>query len=184
MSTKTHSFSAEDLLLLQDDGFRYELIQGVIRRMTPAGFTHGKIAMRIAAHLLRHVDDQKLGVVCAAETGFKIAENPDTVRAPDVAFVRQERILHIGEPAGFWPGPPDLAIEILSPHDTYAEVNEKVMTWLEAGTLMVIVVNPRNRNLAVYRSLNEINLLTNNDVLQGADVVPGWSLPIALLFAD
>ncbi|MGH8059597.1 MAG: Uma2 family endonuclease, partial [Candidatus Entotheonellia bacterium] len=84
---------------------------------------------------------------------------------------------------GYWPGAPDLAIEVISPSDTYTEVEEKVLDWLEAGTRMVIVVNPRKRVVTVYRSLAHIVILTEGDTLDGGDVVPGWTMPVRDVFA-
>ena len=126
----------------------------------------------------RHVRAHNLGVVCAAETGFKLASNPDTVRAPDVAFIRRERVQEVGDVEGYWPGAPDLAVEVVSPSDTYADVQEKVFDWLEAGTRMVILVMPRKRAVTVYRSMTDMMMLTEHDTLDGGDVVPGWKIPV------
>ena len=105
------------------------------------------------------------------------------MRAPDVAFVRQERVEEAGDARGFWSGAPDLAVEVVSPGDTYSEVEDKVLDWLDAGTLMVVVVNPRQRTVTLYRSRADIVILTQDDILDGKDVVPGWSMPIRELFA-
>jgi Uma2 family endonuclease len=134
--------------------------------------------------LHQHVQANNVGVVYAAETGFQLASNPDTVRAPDVAFVRQDRATAVEEETGYFPGAPDLVAEVISPHDLYTEVEEKVIAWLEAGTQMVLVVNPRKRIVTVYRSLKDISVLTENDYLDGADVVPGWTLPVRDIFAS
>ena len=123
-----------------------------------------------------------MGVVYAAETGFKLASNPDVVRAPDVAFIRRDRVEEVGDVEGYWPGAPDPAVEVISPSDTYAEVQEKVFDWLEAGTKMVILVMPRKRAVTVYRSLTDIVMLTEHDLLDGGDVVPGWKLSVRELF--
>ena len=175
--------TADELLERPDDGFRFELVKGELVKTAPAGSEHGKIAMRLGWRLAQHVESQNLGNVYAAETGFQLASNPDTVRAPDVAFVRQERVAEAGEVRGFWPGAPDLAVEVISPGDIYTEVEHKVLDWLQAGTLMVVVVNPRQRIVTLYRSRADIVILTQDDTLDGKDVVPGWSLPIQELFA-
>ena len=181
--TTTRTVTAEALLQLPDDGFRYELVKGALVQTAPAGSEHGALAMRIGWRLAQHVETHKLGEAFAADTGFHIASNPDTVRAPDLAFVRQERVAAAGDVRGFWPGAPDLAVEVISPSDTYTEVEDKVLDWLRAGTLMVVVVNPRQRTVTVYRSMTDIAILTQNDVLDGKDVVPGWILPVEVLFA-
>ncbi|MDE0396410.1 MAG: Uma2 family endonuclease, partial [Candidatus Poribacteria bacterium] len=131
--------TAEDLWKQPDDGYRYELVKGVIRRMPPAGFEHGIRSAKIGGRLNEHVEKHKLGSVCGAETGFKIAQNPDTVRAPDAAFVRQATIDERGISKGYWEGAPDLAVEVISPGDTYTEVAEKVDEWLNAGCALVWV---------------------------------------------
>lgn len=138
--------------------------------------------MGIGARLDQHVRTNQLGVVCGAETGFRIGTNPDTVRAPDVAFVRRERVEKAGIPDGFWPGAPDLAIEVASPGDAYTEVQDKVLDWLPAGTRMVVVLDPAQRVASVHRA-NAATLLTESDVLSGEDVAPGWSVPVRDLFA-
>ncbi|HEV2125079.1 MAG TPA: Uma2 family endonuclease, partial [Chloroflexota bacterium] len=122
------------------------------------------------------------GEVLAVGTGFQLEWRPDTVRAPDGAFIRHERIQEVGDSVGYWPGAPDLAVEVLSPGDTFSEVEEKVFDWLDAGTPMVIVVNPEKRTATVYRSRTDIAVLTEADELDGADVVPGWRLPLWEIF--
>jgi Uma2 family endonuclease len=150
--------------------------------MSPAGSTHGRLAMRIAAHLFQHVETHHLGTVYAAETGFLLSQDPDTVRAPDVAFVSRQRLEIMGEPDSYWPGAPDVAVEVISPSDRYTDVEDKVVEWLEAGSRMVIVVNPRQRFVTVYHSRTDIIRLTEEDMLEGGDVVPGWQLPISEVF--
>jgi Uma2 family endonuclease len=99
-----------------------------------------------------------------------------------VAFVRRQRAEEVTDSEGYWPGPPDLAVEVVSPSDTYAEVEEKTLEWLDAGTRMVILVNPRQRSVTVYRSRSAIVILNEKDVLDGGDVVPGWSMPVQDVF--
>jgi len=175
--------TADELLHLPDDGFRYELVRGELRRMTPAGNVHGRVAMSFAWRLARHVEENRLGTVYAAETGFRLATNPDTVRAPDVAFVSRARVETVGEVEGFWPEAPELAVEVISPGDSYADVEEKVFDWLDAGTKMVVVINPRQRSATVYKSLTDIVALAEADVLDGGDVVPGFELAVREIFA-
>ncbi len=175
--------TADELLRMPRDGVRRELVGGELREMTPAGFKHGLIATNVAESLSQHVRAKGLGRVAAAETGFRIARDPDTVRAPDVSFVRRERVEQAGDVEGYFPGAPDLAVEVVSPGDRYGEVEEKVMDWLAAGTRMVVVVHPSRRAATVYRSRSDIALLTEDDALDGGDVVPGWSLPVRDVFA-
>jgi len=182
MTAATSLMTADDLLCRPDDGFRYELFQGELKKMAPASHEHGRIAINISTPLDQHARANKLGRVYAAETGFKLSSDPDTVRAPDVAFVSQERLEQIGKVKGYWPGAPDLVVEIISPNDIYAEVEEKVFDWMDAGARMVVVVNPRKRAVTVYRSLTEIVVLTEADTLDGREVIGGWSIAVKDIF--
>lgn len=172
--------TADDLLRLPDDGHRYELIDGELVVMVPASGDHGRIASRVESRLRWHVEAHNLGEVFAAETGFRLKRAPDTVMAPDVAFVVRERVP--AQIPGYFEGPPDLAVEIVSPYDTRAEVKKKAWDWLAAGARRVWIVQPRRRTVTVYRSRSDIRLLTEADHLDGEDVVPGFSCPVAELF--
>lgn len=182
MTTKARPMTAQELLDMPDDGFRYELVRGELRKMPPAGHVHGEYAMLIAVSLATHVDANELGKVYAAETGFKLESDPDHVRAPDAAFVRRERAEAARGTPGFFPGPPDVALEVISPSDSYTEVEEKVADWLTAGALAVIVVDPRRRTVKVHRSPTDTTLLAASDVLEVDDAIPGWQLPISDIF--
>ena len=173
---------ADDLLQFPDDGQRRELIAGELRTMSPIGEEYGGLAAMFTTYLNASVLAHRLGRVFAAETGFLIATDPNTVRAPDVAFVRSEQLREVSAGTGYRRGAPDLAVGIVSPHDRYTEVEEKVAAWLEHGTSMVVVVNPRRQSLAVHRSATDVRHLTINDSLDGEDVIPGWTLPLHDLF--
>ena len=183
MTIVEHIATAADLARLSDDGFRYELVDGEVRKMTPASNEHGKIAALVTVSLGQHVLANRLGSVYAAETGFRLASDPDTVRAPDAAFVSQARLDAVGAVAGYWPGAPDLVVEVVSPGDRSGEVAEKVAAWLAAGTQMVVVIEPRQRTVAVHRADGVIRTLREGDVLEGGAVVPGWEVSVAALFA-
>ena len=150
--------------------------------MAPAGGGHGKVAMSVAYALMAHVKARQLGDVVAAETGFIITRNPDTVRAPDAAFISKARIPAGGLPASFIPFAPDIAVEVLSPSDSQLDVEEKIEQWLHAGTAMVWVVNPRNRTVTVHRSDGDPRVLRENDLLDGQEVCPGFSVKVGELF--
>ena len=163
MSAVVQLITAEELLNMPDDGFRYELIRGELKKMSPPpGDVHGRVAMKFGWRLAQHVETKNLGTVYAAETGFRIEKDPDTVRAPDCAFVSLKRREEVGEVQGYFPGAPDLAVEVVSPSDTYAEVEEKALDWLSAGSSIVLVLTPRKRTIAVYRSDSEIVILDEN----------------------
>jgi len=185
MAIQEKVVTAAELLAMPDDGSRRELVRGELRKMPPAGSEHGYVAMNIGTSLNVHVKANGLGRVYTAETGFKLASDPDTVRAPDAAFVIRERVEEVGRVAGYWPGVPDLAIEVVSPGDTHAQVVEKALAWLGAGCRMVLVADPERRTVTAYRALNNIRILTAGagDAVDGEDVVLGWSLPVAEIFA-
>jgi Uma2 family endonuclease len=126
--------------------------------------------------------EHRLGEVFEGETGFLLAREPDTVRAPDIAFVAAERIATAERQKGFWVGAPDLAVEVVSPGDTQREIDEKVMAWLDAGARLVWVVNPTWRTVTIYRSRRKIRVLTEDDELSGEDVVPGFRCPVGAVF--
>lgn len=175
--------TAEELLQYSHEPYQQELIDGRLYEVEPPGAEHGYAAMRIAMLLARHVEDGDLGLVFASEVGFKLASEPDTVRAPDVAFVAKRRADEIGIPRGYWPGPPDLAVEVVSPNDRHSAVEGKALHWLEAGARAVVVVDPPRRTATVYRSARNIRVLHADEPLELGDVVPGWSPRVSAFFA-
>ncbi len=177
-----HLVTADELIRMPDDGFKHELVEGRLITMTPPGARHGGLTGRLCSALERFVDEHDLGAVFV-ETGFHLVRNPDTVRAPDVSFVRRERLPEEGLPDGLWPGPPDLAVEVMSPNDSKPEVERKVQEYLQKGVGLVWVVFPRKRNVAVYRPGAPSEILAEGDVLDGDGVVPGFRYPLARLFA-
>jgi len=180
VATPTY-MTAEQLLHSPELG-RCELVQGELIRMSPAGFEHGRLVMCVSLPLASHVQAHRLGVVIGAETGFLLARDPDTVRAPDVGFVRSERIPP-GPLRGFFPGAPDLAVEVLSPDDRASDVFAKVQDWLDAGARAVWVVDGPRETIAVYRAGGRMETLRPGDVLAGGDAVPGFSIAVAAVFA-
>ena len=179
--TITRPMTADELLAMPDDGFRYELVRGELIKMSPASPFHGESALAIGSSLRVHARANRLGRTYAADTGFRLAFNH--VRAPDAAFVRAERADSVNRRArGFFPGPPDLAVEVISPNDRLTEVNEKVADWLAAGTLAVVVVNPRNLTVRIHRSPTDVVVLNEGDVLEVQDVVPGWRMAVSEIF--
>lgn len=178
MSTTTQPMTAEELFLMPKDECRYELVRGEIKKMAPAGFEHGVVIAKLTLRLAQYVEKNNLGVVCGAETGFHIATDPDTVRAPDIGFVSQEHLSRTGMTKKFFPGAPNLAVEVVSPGDTVDEIDE----WLTAGASAVWVVNPKRRGVTVYRSPQEMIILGEDDELDGHDVVPGFRCRVSEIF--
>ena len=173
--------TAQQLSELSDDGARYELVEGVLRTMTPAGGEHGRTGARLLARLDAFVERERLGEVFTAETGFLLRRNPDTVRAPDVAFVRAERVPQARVP-GFPAMAPDLVAEVVSPSDRAVEVAGKALAWLDAGVRLVWVVDPQNRTVTVHRP-GGTTVLRGRDELSGVGVLPGFVLPLEELWA-
>lgn len=182
MSTAIQLMTADDLWNLPTDHMRHELVRGELRTMAPAGFDHGAIGISLATELAHFVKKQHLGTVVGPDTGFIIARDPDTVRAPDVAFVRRDRV-PTPRPIKFWLGAPDLAVEVVSPGDTVFEVDEKVHEWLDAGTEEVIVVNPRQKTVKVFRKGQTAVVLGVSDTLESLSAVPGFCCAVADIFA-
>ena len=177
--------TADELLAMPDDGFVYELIKGeLIKVSPPPGYEHGLVAMNIGGPLYEYAKKHRLGNVYAAETGYLLEQNPHTVRAADVSFVRRERIEKALPVKGYWLGAPDLAVEVISPSDTVGRIEGKVEQWLESGARLVWVVSPKMRSVTAYRSLTEIVVLTEKDTLDGGEVVPGFHIPVAEIFAE
>ena len=181
MSADARLVTAEELERFPDDDYRYELVEGRVIRMSPVGFKHGRIVMRLGARLLGHVEKLSLGQV-VTEVGFKLASNPDTVRGPDLAFVRQRRISS-HELRGFWNGPPDLVIEVLSPDDPAPKIRAKIEEYLASGVSAIVVVDPDEHTIKVHRpSAPTLTLTAADDALDLDDVVSGFRCSLREIF--
>jgi len=168
---------------MPDHGGHSELVAGKLRMMEPSNFEHGRVAATANWLLSTHVRATGLGLTLGAETGFVLARNPDTVRAPDAAFVSQARADAIGKTERFWPGgAPDLAIEVVSPEDSRSYVRAKALNWLEAGASAVLVLDPRSRTATVYRPGGDVHSHTEGTI-DLSDAVPGWHVAVADFFA-
>lgn len=171
--------TAEELLRLPDDDRRRELVRGELRTLMPPSSEHGDLALHLGSLLRSFVTSRKLGRAMT-ESGFKLAGDPDTVRGPDLSVVLFPRAAQIGP--GFFPGSPDLAIEIVSPSDTYDEVHDKIDDYLSLGTHEVWVVRIKQRSIAIHRKGAPIQLFKQGETLGSSEVLPGFSLPISDLF--
>ena len=178
----TKLVTADDLLAMSDDGRLYELIEGVLHEVSPAGFEASEIAVRIGGRLGLFVDERGLGAVSGADGGFFFGRSPDTVRAPDVAFVRANRLPPADERGGFSPVVPDLAVEVVSPSDRQADVDAKIDFYLAHGVPLVWAVYPRHRTVVAHRPGQEPQTFGEGDVLTADDVVPGFRLSVAEIF--
>jgi len=188
MTAASDLMTAEELLIYPSHGQRTELVAGRLVVREPAGYLHGRIASRVHARLTAFLEADQLaraaphplGEALAAETGFTLQRSPDTVRAPDVAFVAWHR--RPTETRGFAELAPDLAVEVLSPGDRPGDVLAKVADWLDAGTEVVWVIDPERREARVYPADGNASILPECDALDGGSTLPGFTLPLAKLF--
>jgi Uma2 family endonuclease len=184
MSTRTRLMTADEFLEWPDEpGCRQELIRGEVVTMSLAGGRHGKVASKILRLVGNHVEAARLGDTYAAETGFIVEHNPDTVRGADVAFVRSERLALIVNPEKHIPFGPDLAVEVRSPNDRDDEVEEKIRMWLASGSLLVWDVDPESRTVVVHRRGAEPVTLREDQEIDAGDVIPGFRCRVADFFA-
>ena len=163
-------------------GKRTELVRGDLVVMAPAGGRHGQVAHKFGLCIGNHVLERDLGRVFAAETGFLLRRSPDTVRAPDVAFVAGERLGTEESPSGFPEMAPDLAVEVVSPGDSTAAVQDKIRDWLEAGTRAVWVAYPDTQSVTVHRHGQPAKVLRDADILEGGPVLPDFAVLVRELF--
>lgn len=167
------TITVEEYAELPDDGALHELVRGEVVTLPRPGYEHGYLTASIGSRLLQHVRERDLGEVVAGDPGFVLADEPATVRGPDVAFVAKGRDPALR--AGFAQGSPDLAIEIVSPSDRYTQLQEKALEWLAGGARLVVAIDPRRRTATVYRAADDIVELTADERLDASDVVAGWS---------
>ena len=180
MSTSTtHLMTAEELMHLDDDSHRHELIKGELLTMPPPGYPHGTVTMSLSVLLFNYVKTNNLGRVFA-EMGYKLESDPDTVLAPDISFIARDRVgIRLD---GYRPGPPDLAVEVTSPSDSKRMVERKTALWLELGAKSVWNVDPRKRTVEVIRADGERRLFGENEELVD-DTVPGFRIAVSEIFA-
>jgi Uma2 family endonuclease len=174
------AWTDEALMALPHDGQKYELLGGELV-VSPTGFEHSYISLRLAAPLLEYVLSRRLGVVADSSAGFRMTHGD--VLSPDVSFVRKERL---GKELTrkFFAGAPDLAVEVLSPDDRPAAVRKKLAEYFANGTRLAWVIDPRRRNVAVYHSPQRFEPVSASGSLEGGEVVPGFNFPVAKLFAE
>ena len=173
--------TADELLRVEIPGKRAELVRGRLVVSEPPGGYHGHVAARLTYLLGAFVYPENKGVLLAQDTGFKIATNPDTVRAPDLAFVSAERA-HRLRVQSYPELAPDLAIEVVSPSDSRGEILSKVGDWLDAGARLVWVIDPARRDAQVHRADGSLAVIATGGSLEGEDVLPGLRVALAEVF--
>jgi Uma2 family endonuclease len=178
-----HLTTADDLWKIPRGRDRRELVRGELKIEPLAGAIHGIVSATITSSLHQFVTKHQLGLVVGTGIGFQIATDPDTVRAPDAAFIRRARIPSTKLPERYWPGAPDLAVEVVSAGDTVEELDEKVADWLNAGSLAVWIVKPKTQTVTVYSAPSVLTVLTADDEIDGGDLLPGFRYRVADVFA-
>lgn len=179
MLDPTRLYTADELAR-RPDLEKYELWEGRLVPMTPVGFVHGRVVVRFASLLDRHARDNDLGDVLA-KVGVKLRSDPDTVFAPDIAFIRRDRIPEAA-PSGFWAGAADIAIEVLSPEDRKGKIRRKVDEYLLRGTPLVVVVDPAKETVTLFRRDSSPVHLGADDTLDLNDALPGFACRVGDLF--
>ena len=174
--------TADEFMRLGDE-MHGELIRGVLCEMPKPGMRHGQLAMRLGAQLFSHVEERQLGTV-VGEIGVLLERGPDTVRAPDAAFISHDRLPRGSVPDRYAETVPELVAEVVSPSDRRADAHDKARMWISFGALLVWVVFPKTRTVEVHRAgSDEVRTLTLDDSLDGAPVLPGFTYPLERVFA-
>ena len=178
------SITVEEFYEKASEGFRGELVRGELRETMPTSILHGIIAGRIAIILGMFVMQSKLGEVLTAETGFRLFINEKTVRVPDVAFLSNEKLAEVEDFSKFYNGTPDLAVEVISPSETYDEVQGKLEDYLAAGVKMVWIVRPKQKSVTVYTSLFDFKTFQEDEEIGGGDVLPDFRCKLQNIFGN
>ena len=181
-TTETTLLTADDLLRLDSEGVRGELIRGVLHEAMPTGNTHGKVVASLVIELGSFVKPRRLGTLVTSDSGVLLERDPDTVREPDIGFTSVERMPLDDDTPGYAEVAPDLVVEVVSPGDKQREVNDKARMWLSHGVRLVWVVYPQTRTVNVHREGQAVLTLGEDDALDGLDVVPGFSCPLRDVF--
>jgi Uma2 family endonuclease len=176
--------SAEQLAQIDDGYHRYELVRGEIRMMSPGSSRHGMVIGELTLRLGQFINSCQLGVFFGAESGFRIERDPDTVLAPDFAFVGRDRIPPDGLPKGYWAIAPDLVVEVLSPDDRSSAVAEKLQLWLGAGVRSAWIVDPARRNVEIHHGDGSKQEFREADLITDEAVLPGFSCPVGNFFPE
>ncbi len=179
-ATVARPISAGELLAMPRSGERRELVRGELRTMPPAGEGHGRLTSRLTAHVAAWVIDHQAGEWYAAETGFVVARDPDTVLAPDGALILADRLPAAG--VGFGEVVPDLVVEVVAGAEGSPQMLAKVALWLEAGARVVWVAWAVSQTVQVWRGPDQIEILGPADTLTVPDLLPGFALPLARVF--
>lgn len=177
---KTH-MTIEEFAALPDDGMFHELDEGELVTMPPAGGEHGHVEMNVTVVLANFIRKRQLGRLYPSDTGFRLSVKPPLVLAPDLAFLRAERVA-AEEHSGFIPGAPDLAVEVMSPSDTARSMQRKVAQYFRHGTGCVWVVHPKQRQVHVYTAPDRVEILVGSQPVTAPGVLPGFAVAAQQFF--
>ena len=181
-TTSTALMTAEELMQLPRGYYRAELINGELIKMPLPKLPHGRVAMRLGLPLVQFISDHDLGEAYLSEVGFQLTRNPDTVLGPDLSFISKERLKEVGEVEGYWQGPPDLAIEVLSPGDRPGKINKKISRYFSFGTKQVWIVDLKQSTVTVYRSPSDTTTFSGSDYLESPDLFPRFRISLDRIF--
>jgi Uma2 family endonuclease len=181
--TATQLVTAKELYQMGSNA-PYELIEGVLREVSPSSSKSSVIGMRMGSAVFNYVDAQGLGYVTGEGGGYILSHNPATVVAPDVGFYRKDRYPGGVPESGFYPMPPDLAVEVISPSDRKADIAQKQALYAKAGVPLVWWVDPDRKTVTVHRLGQAPEIIETTGVLDGGDVLPGFELKLHSIFRD
>ena len=180
--SKPKPLTAADLLALYANGVRGELIRGVISETTPATGEHGEIVVYLGWALQTFIKPRRLGRLTGSDAGIQLERSPDTVREPDIAFFSADKIPPGVRIRGYYQIPPDIAVEVASPSDSAAALNDKALMWLRYGARLAWTLHPDHRRVDIHTPDGAVRSLTDGDTLTGGDVLPGFACPISDIF--
>ncbi len=180
--TSEKLLTADELLRLDSEGVRGELIRGVLVKTMPTGVRHGQVVVNLTILLGSLIKPRRLGWVLASDVGFLLERNPDTVREPDIAFISTQKLPLDADAPGYFEGAPDLAVEVTSPNDSPRDVYHKARMWISFGVHLVWVVDPETRTIEVHRPGQPLQTLSEDDTLDGNTVLPGFTCAVSDIF--
>ena len=182
MTTKPGLLTADDLLRLDSQGMKGELIHGVLHETVSAGGEHGEIVGALITAVRPYVRSRRLGRVGGSDSGVLLERNPDTVREPDMFYISAEKLPLDVRIAGYYEVVPDLVAEVFSPSDTSREFNDKIEMWLGVGVQLVLAIYPETRTVEAHQPGGAAVTLTQDDAIHGGEVLPGFSCPVRDIF--
>ncbi len=182
MTTKAKLLTADDLLRLSSQGFRGELIRGELHETMSTGINHGRTVIKASVQLGNFIMPRQLGTLVGSDTGIWLERDPDTVREPDIAYISAEKMPLDADIPGYSEVVPDLVVEVRSPNNSLREIREKALMWLDFGVHLLWVAHPETRTVDVYGIGSSVLTLTEDDTLDGGEVLPGFSCPVRDIF--